>query len=1167
MRTFKHIVPALGAIICSLILVSCQKDPSGVSSQVKQIGDKLYWFTPAVEEDLTKAYANMGNSSSQGNCPATWEDGDEVFVLNGHDALKFRYNAANHKFVSEGGPNTSTPGMGITWKEKCGYVVVYPASIFVSQVYSTGTNLAVNVNLPSVQTFKNNSTCNKPPMMANSTAAQMENPYTTGTTVTFRNLCGVLGFSISGDNDKGKYSSISFTGKGACGAGSFTAHPTNEPLLTMSTASTNQTVTMDLDLSHAEGTTTTYYMYLPPATYSTATVAVNFAGGSTVDRTASGLLIERSKYASAAEYFQTLFSGGGELDAATGTAANPYLIRNGNDLIELAAKVNQTNAVYPSAAASSESSDEQAPGVTLSKSGVSFDTSGKYFKVVADIDMTAYNSNFAPIGTDANPFRGTLLGNSKTISGLSVSGASESRGLFGVINGATVSNLTISSPSVTGGTNYIGALAGKALSSTISSCTVTGGTISGSGNTIGGLVGLLEGGSVTSCAVTGGTVSCSGNTVGGLVGHFNGGTISTCSSTCAVNGASYVGGLIGAAAAGSVTGSNHTAGAVTGTGSKVGGFAGTISTTSGGASSATFTDCYAGSNVTCNPGSGNYAYLGGFVGQINGSGTRMTNCYTSGSYTVSSNGQVVGGIAGEVAGGAAIQGTSNGSRASNTLTVSAQSYVGGITGNVYNGSVKWYNNSGGTVTGSGERVSGIAGCIGNGAASSVTYCTNSRAVTGTGNNVGGVTGYANNGTVSNCTNSGTVTGAANIGGVAGYMATATVSSCSNSGTISTSNADANIATYLGGCVGRAGGTGTVSSCSNTMNISTVGRVVGGIVGGVTGATDITSCTHANNVVSTGYFVGGIVGYVHITAGGAGIRDCYANGITVKSTSDISGVCGGIAGHYYSPSNASGDITDVIYHCQAKECTIQATTAMVEGGWKTSRLGGIAGEIQNASRIIECASKWNKIYGRACCGGIVGMIQTKDGLSVVNHVLVRGCLSRSNWLYATKTDEFNYLGGIAGDISQATLETGTQYVRISECISDCNCYESKATSGDYYCSSGGIVGGVTGAAANVAIRNSFAMHHATVEGNKKGAGTQCFYLSRKAATGKAGAGGLVGAFTSGSGGILRIYNCGSRVTYGCWYIGGQTFETSAKVTEIHKTANFRDFSDLKIGFLQ
>ena len=106
---------------------------------------------------------------------------------------------------------------------------------------------------------------------------------------------------------------------------------------------------MPFDLAQDEDTQSYYYMYLPPATYTTPTVAVNFAGGSTVDRTATNLLIERSKYAIAADYFQTLFSGGGELGAHTGTAANPYLIRNGNDLVELAAKVNSTDAAYSSA--------------------------------------------------------------------------------------------------------------------------------------------------------------------------------------------------------------------------------------------------------------------------------------------------------------------------------------------------------------------------------------------------------------------------------------------------------------------------------------------------------------------------------------------------------------------------------------------------------------------------------------------------------------------------------------------------------------------------------------------------------------------------------------------------------------------------------------------------
>ncbi|MBQ9475626.1 MAG: hypothetical protein IJU69_05160, partial [Bacteroidales bacterium] len=511
-------------------------------------------------------------------------------------------------------------------------------------------------------------------------------------------------------------------------------------------------------------------------------------------------------------------------------------------------------------------------------------------------------------------------------------------------------------------------------------------------------------------------------------------------------------------------------------------------------------------------------------------------------YTVSSNGQVVGGIAGEVAGGATIQGTSSGSRASNTLTVSAESYVGGITGNVYNGTVQYYNNSGGTVTGSGSYVSGIAGCIGKGAASTVTECTNSRAVTGSGSNVGGVAGHVNNGTVSSSTNSGTVTGATRIGGIAGAMTTATVSSCTNSGTVATSNTAETTEIYLGGCVGIATGTGTVNSCSNTKNISTSGRMVGGIVGRVTGATDITSCTHTNNVVSTGYYVGGIVGDVYVEAGGAGIRSCYANEITVKTTSAVAGLCGGIAGRYYSPTNASGDVTNVIYRCQARGCTIQATTTKTGDTWETCRIGGIAGQINNSSRIIQCASKANTIYGRNCCGGIVGMIQTKGDLSKTSHVLVRGCISRSNWLRATFTDADNELGGIAGYIYQ---DASSNYVRITECISNANCYQSPYSedAANWKVTCGGIAGKISGDGADVAIRNSFSDHHQTVAESPRTAGYHCFRMtSRTKAAGKAGAGGFVGYFASGDTGILRIYNSGSHLTYGAWYMKGEVDKT-------------------------
>ena len=904
-------------------------------------------------------------------------------------------------------------------------------------------------------------------------------------TVKFKSICGILGFPVTGDIDKGNFSSVSFKGAGACGAGTLTCAASVGsslvPNLSMTDGSTLKTVTISDTGTTSESTPVWYYMYLPPKTYTSPTVTVTFVDTNVeaVDRTVSSLPVSRNNITWAANYFQTLMSGGGVAGSQAGTEAAPYLIKTENDLRELAAKVNQTDANYATKA-----------------TGVAYSSSGKYYKIVNNITLT---SGYTPIGTEANPFEGILLGNNCTISGLTLSGASTNQGLFGVVSGASISDLTISSPSVTGGTSFIGALAGKAINSTISSVNVTGGTVSGSGDTIGGVIGLL-----------------------------NGGSISSCSTTVAVSGGSFVGGVIGAASAGSINSCSHNTGTVSGSNVHIGGVIGSLcaysdGTTSFGPSSATISDCTLTGGTVSNSRSDNQnGYVGGVIGSTNGGA--VSNCNSTGGTVSASGSCIVGGVIGELNGGATMQGTSDGSRGSNAATVSAYDYVGGVCGKVWYGTLKWYNNSGGTVSGH-SYVGGVTGGTGAGGSCTVTYCSNSRSVSGL----------------------------SNIGGCAGGFGSTTsstggINNCSNSGAVTTTNTNASNATNLGGCVGYSMANGNIDACSNTYAISTVGRNIGGIVGLVEGPTDIINCNHSKNVISTGYSVGGIVGEVWYSAGGAGIRNCYVTSITVQSTSGTTGECGGIAGQYYSPTTASGDITNVIYHCQTKSCTIQGNAAKSgTNPWETSCCGGIAGELYNNSRIIECSSKQNKIFGRACCGGIVGMLQTPSQASG-NAALVRQCFSQNNWLQASATDNYNYLGGIVGNIYQENTSTG--YVRITECISDRNYYESEySSSTDWRNTCGGIAGAISGAGAYVAIRNSFVYYLGqTVSANPAGSGKVCFNAKNR--TTKTAMGGLVGYFTSGNTATLRIYNTGSCCTY------SDAFAVNSRTTEKdYVTANW------------
>lgn len=119
------------------------------------------------------------------------------------------------------------------------------------------------------------------------------------------------------------------------------------------------------------------------------------------------------------------------------------------------------------------------------------------------------------LGSESNPFVGTIDGQYHTISGLS-------HALVAYANGATIKNVVLDNVGISSGTN-VGAICNEADGDTkIYNCGVLSGTVSGSAN-VGGLVGLIKAGSsvrVVNC-YNFATVS-GGSTMAGIVGKNDG---------------------------------------------------------------------------------------------------------------------------------------------------------------------------------------------------------------------------------------------------------------------------------------------------------------------------------------------------------------------------------------------------------------------------------------------------------------------------------------------------------------------------------------------------------------------------------------------------------------------------------------------------------------------
>ncbi len=287
------------------------------------------------------------------------------------------------------------------------------------------------------------------------------------------------------------------------------------------------------------------------------------------------------------KYYTAMFSDFGWKDGKTpedndwgGSADNPYVISKPEHLLRLSQIVNGGTAWN-----SINTTDNAlciAPQTTAK--ATSRDYNDAYFLVTVDIDMSGYIStdgvyNFLPIGTRSTqnqtelPFSATFDGGDNTItyvynvgSFYNVNGARKNYvGLFGYLNGATISNLKVASNgglSITDnsgivGIEYVGGIAGYAVDSTLyNSVLAYGGWVRGE-TYVGGIVGYGERITIVSSEAVS-SANVGGETyVGGIVGKwivsnqnqiggsFAGQAKITLPSGQQIHGVKYVGGIAG----------------------------------------------------------------------------------------------------------------------------------------------------------------------------------------------------------------------------------------------------------------------------------------------------------------------------------------------------------------------------------------------------------------------------------------------------------------------------------------------------------------------------------------------------------------------------------------------------------------------------------------------
>jgi hypothetical protein len=248
------------------------------------------------------------------------------------------------------------------------------------------------------------------------------------------------------------------------------------------------------------------------------------------------------------------------------------------------------------------------------------DNSNKHFILVADIDLTNYNSDpygWNPIGwwvdsNTVNAFTGSFNGNGHSIRGLYINRTQSDIGLFGITDGAVIKNVALEDVNVSG-EKWVGGLVGTAIETEITGCSVTG-AVTATRYSVGGLVGYLYNSLVSESSSVATVVSQSMSEnypedegTGGLVGNSNSSEISRSSATGTVSGERYVGGLVGYGDE-AIINNSYATGAVRGADS-VGGLMGYVKR-------AEVNKCYAIGSVVLTETTGSAGGLIGYASEI-----------------------------------------------------------------------------------------------------------------------------------------------------------------------------------------------------------------------------------------------------------------------------------------------------------------------------------------------------------------------------------------------------------------------------------------------------------------------------------------------------------------------------------------------------------------------
>ena len=540
-------------------------------------------------------------------------------------------------------------------------------------------------------------------------------------------------------------------------------------------------------------------------------------------------------------------------------------------------------------------------------------------------------------------------------------------------------------------------------------------------------------------------------------------------------------------------------------------------------------NCHTSGIIQCNHPDGR---IGGLTGWNSGT---IRNSFSTA--TVTSTGNLVGGLTGANSSGTILNSSASGN-------VTGNESVGGLVGTNQGGGLINSSHASGEATGN-LRVGGLTGVL---LESTVENSHATGTVSGS-NLIGGLAGSVTESIILNSHFSGNVEGATRVGGIAGQIITSSqISKSYSEGII---NATGN---WSGGLVGVTWGNAVISESYSTANITSTGNSAGGLSGTLENNSSIED-SHATGNVTGVNWVGGLAGTI-IT--GSKASNSYSNAHVTGEGNYTGGICGTLesnstienvsfTGHVSGQTYTGGLVGWV-----GESVIINSfLTGNVEGeGW----VGGVAGFFRGTT-LTDSYSE-GEVHARGeFSGGLVG--------SIFSESTVFGCYSTAN-----VTSEGDYTGGLSGTLqSNSTIEnssftgivagktwTGGLVGWAGESFIINSFFSGNLEGGDR-------VGGIAGTLRGTTISTSYTKGHIKTSGNWSGgiAGvavansmvSESFASTDILSEGYT-VGGLIGSIGSGSI-IENAYSHGNLI--GTNWVGGLVgWADSSSITNAY-TANY------------